>query len=162
MTVSTSDVILDLANVINVQVLPTPQGLGAININTAALFSKETPSGWAVGQTYGIYFNATDVATDFGSGSDAAKIASAFFAQAPNPLTTSGYLVVIPRLQTPTLETVQAAIVRTINSVYYFGILIDEVMDSLESTFVALTAYVQSIDKMFFYCSATLADLEPG
>lgn len=154
--------ILDLSNVINVSILSAPSLLGAPNINTAALFSKDTPSGWAMGQAYAIYTNASAVATDFGSGSNAFKIATAFFAQQPNPISTSGYLVVIPRLQSPSLETTEAAIIRTIGLVYYFGILIDEEMANISATFVTLAAYVESIDKMFFYCSSSTADFQSG
>lgn len=154
--------ILDLSNVINVSILSAPSLLGSPNINTAALFSKEVPSGWAMGQAYAIYTNASAVATDFGSGSNAFKIATAFFAQQPNPIGTSGYLAIIPRLQSPSLETTQAAIIRTIGLVYYFGILIDEEMAGISSTFTALTAYVQSIDKMFFYASSSTTDFQGG
>lgn len=150
---------LDLANVINVSILPTPVDLGIPNINTAALFSLETPT-WSGSQDYKVYLNASDVATDFGSGSKAAAIATAFFAQQPNPLNTGGYLAIITRQAGP--ETVQAAILRTLNLIYYFGILIDEEMESVPLVFASLTAYVQTLDKMFFYASSFIADLNPG
>jgi hypothetical protein len=153
-----SDETLDLTNVINVTVLGTPTDLSVPNINTVALFSQETPS-WA--DAFKIYTNSTDVATDFGSGSKAAAIAASFFAQQPNPLSTGGYLVIILR-QGAGSETTQAAIARTINSVYYFGILIDEEMSSVPAAFAALATYVQSIDKMFFYASSVQADYAPG
>ena len=153
--------ILDLANVINVQVLPTPTNLGVPNINTCAIFSKELPV-WSGTQDYAIYKNASDVATDFGANSSAASIAAAFFAQQPNPLTSQGYLVIIPRLTSPSLETVEAAIQRTLNLVFYFGILMDEELGGSPAVFSALTAYVQSIDKVLFYCSSNINDLQPG
>lgn len=156
-----SNNVLDLSNVINVSILPTPVDLGVPNINTAALFSKEAPV-WVGTQAYAIYKNASDVASDFGANSDAAAIAAAFFAQQPNPLISSGYLVIIPRLTSPSLETTQAAILRTLNTVYYFGIMIDEEMGGSPSVFASLTAYVQSLDKMFFYCSSNVNDLQPG
>lgn len=153
--------VLDLANVINVAILPTPVDLGVPNINTAALFSQENPT-WGGVDPFRIYKNATDVATDFGSSSKAATIAANFFAQQPNPLISGGYLAIILRLTSPSLETVQAAIVRTLNAVYYFGILIDEEMGGEPSVFAALAAYVESIDKLFFYCSSNINDLQPG
>lgn len=149
---------LDLSNVINVTIQSTPTGLSATQINSAALFSKETPS-W--GDAYKIYTNATDVSTDFGSTSKAAAIAAAFFAQQPNPLTTGGYLVIIPR-QTGGSETVQAAIARTLNTVYYFGILMDEELSATPAVFTALGVYVQTLDKMLFYASSSQADYAPG
>ena len=154
---------LALSNVVTVTILPTPTNLGVPNINTCALFSQETPEGWADGQTFAVYTNATDVATDFGSNSDAAAIATEFFAQNPNPLTSGGYLVIIPRLTSPSLETVRAAIARTLNSVYYFGVLMDEELASSDaSEFALLAAYIETVDKMMFYASSNINDLQPG
>lgn len=156
-----SNNILDLANVIDVAILPTPVDLGVPNINTAALFTQEAPT-WVGVDVFRIYKNATDVATDFGANSSAAAIAANFFAQQPNALLTGGYLAIIPRLTSPSLETTQAAIVRTFNLVYYFGVLIDEEMGGSPSVLAALAAYVQSIDKVFYYTSSNINDLQPG
>lgn len=155
-----SETILDLTNVIDITISGTPASLGLPNINTAALVSQEVPIVDFGTSAFRIYTNPTDVATDWGTSSKAFAIATAFFAQQPNPLGTGGYLAIIPRLQTPSLETIQAAIVRTLNLVYYFGILIDEEMDG--STFATLTTYIQSLDKMFFYASSNQADFAPG
>jgi hypothetical protein len=57
-------------------------------------------------------------------------------------------------------ETLPAAIARTMNSVYYFGVLVDEVL--AESPLVALAAYMQTIDKVLFYASRTAADFAPA
>ncbi len=155
---------LALSNVIEVTILPTPTNLGVPNINTCAAIVNETlPEDWGVSEVFRTYVNATDVATDWGSESSIAAIATEYFAQNPNCLTTGGYLAVIPRLTTPGLETIQAAIARTLNSVFYFGILIDqELAGSAPDVFALLTAYVQTLDKMFFYCSSSIADLQPG
>lgn len=152
---------LDLANVINVTVQGTPQNLNSPNINTCAIFTQEAPSGWG-GATYKIYTNASEVATDFGSGSVIAGMAAAFFAQQPNPLVSGGYLVAIPRLTSPSLESVQAAILRMKDTVYFFGILIDEEMHNSETAFDNLCDYVQSLDKVFFYASSDVSDYASG
>lgn len=146
--------ILDLSNVISVSILSTPTVLGVLNINTVALFSRETPS-W--GDSYKVYTNATDVGTDFGTGSNAYAIATAFFAQQPNPLATQGYLVIVPR-QSGGTETVRTAIARILSQVYFFGIIIDEEMYSQAAEFAALAVYVQTLDKLFFYASSQQAD----
>lgn len=86
------------SNIITVSLLGTPQGLAVPNINTVALISSELPV-WSGSKDYAIYKDPTSVAQDFGSSSLAAQIANAFFAQAPNPIQTQGYLVIIPRLQ---------------------------------------------------------------
>lgn len=156
--------ILSLSNVINVSVVPTPTSLGLPNVNTAALFVKvANPGTWAGGQTYAIYKTPSDVATDFGITSSAYAIAKAFFAQTPNPLLTNGYLAIIPRLHPSAWETVEAAVLRMKDVVYFFGILIDEEMAIAEaSAFASLATYCQVVSKMFFYCSSQVADLQPG
>jgi hypothetical protein len=57
-------------------------------------------------------------------------------------------------------ETFQAAIVRTLNSVYYFGVLVDSILS--DGDLVALSAYVQTIDKVLFYASRTSSDFASG
>jgi len=153
---------LDLVNVVSVALLPTPAELGSPNVNTVALFTQELPSGWGSGQTYAVYKDPMSVVTDFGTNSSAAAMAIAFFAQTPNPVNTGGYLVVIPRLTSPTLETVRDALARTVDLVYYYGVLIDEEMGSNPTEFAALVALVHSMKKMFGYCSSNVADLEVG
>lgn len=150
---------LDLSNVITVTILPDATNLGVPNINTAALISSETPSGWAVGQAFAVYTNPNDVATDFGSDSDAYAMAVRFFSQNPNPVGTGGYLVIIPMGG----DTVQETITANLDAVYFFGVLIDTAMATDDATeFATLAAYIQSIDKMFFYASSAAGDLEPG
>jgi len=151
---------LSLVNVITVAVLPTPAQLGMPLINTVALFTSDPASGWSVGQTYGIYKEPDAAATDFGANSDVAAMATAFFAQTPNPVDTGGYLVVIPLLEA---ETVREAILRIGDAVFFYGILIDEELaDSDATEFAALGAAIQAADKMFLYASSDVADLNPG
>lgn len=146
--------------VINVDILPTPTNLQVPNINTAALFTNEQPS-WIGSQAFKIYTNATDVGTDFGTNSNSFALAVAYFEQNPNPIGTNGYLVLIPRIIGST-ETVEGAIIRTLNLVYYFGILVDSEYNADSATFVTLTAYIQTLQKMFFYCSSHTADFQSG
>lgn len=89
---------LSPSNIIQVSLQGTPQGLAVPNINTVALISSEVPI-WAGTVDYMQYTDPTSVANDFGSNSKAASIAAAFFAQNPNPISTGGYLAIIPRLQ---------------------------------------------------------------
>ena len=89
---------LSPSNIIQVSLQGTPQGLSVPNINTVGLISAETPI-WSGSKDYAIYTDPDSVANDFGSNSVAFSIASAFFAQNPNPLSTGGYLAIIPRLQ---------------------------------------------------------------
>lgn len=154
---------LSLANFITVSLSAVPVGLQVPNVNTAALISQEQPSGWAGGQTYAVYTSPAQVGIDFGLNSNAYAIAQAFFAQTPNPVDTQGYLVIIPRLTSPSLETVQAAIARLMGTVFFFGVLIDFEQLAVDATvFATLAAFCQANTKMLFYASSNPNDLQPG
>lgn len=150
---------LSLSDVISVSVLSAPSGLGMPNVNTIALFTVEQPVTPYTGD-YKLYKSSTDVAADFSIGSECIAHATAIFSQNPNIMTTNGYLAIIP-LQTinAELETVQAAIVRTLNQIYYFGISTTQALTA-GADLTALCAYMQSIDKVMALTSATAADLE--
>lgn len=153
---------LALTNVISVSVLAPGAQLGVPNMSALAFISKETPTGWTGGQTYGIYTSPTDVAVDWGSASSAYAMAVAVFSQSPNILTGGGYLVIIPRLQSPSLETVEDCLLRMNGTIFFEGFCIDEEMDSQASVFASLCAYVQTTQMMFFYCSSIISNLQPG
>ncbi len=153
---------LDLVNVISVTVLPTPAQLGNPVINSIIIFTQNTPNGWTGGQTYGVYTSSGAIATDWGINSDAYAIATAILNQTPNPVESGGYVVIAPRLQSPTLETVRAAITRLGDAVYYYAVLIDEEMDAQGSEFAALASAIHGAKKLFGYCSSTIANLQPG
>lgn len=151
---------LSLTNVITVSVLPTPAQLGMPLINTVVIFTSNQPSGWGEGQTYGVYKDPAPVSTDFGVNSDMAAMANAFFAQTPNPIGTNGYLVIVPLLEA---ETVREAVVRIGDSVFYYGVLIDNELAADDPTeFSALVTALQAAGKLFGYCSSNVNDLQPG
>lgn len=149
---------LSLSNVINVTVQGAAAALGLPNVNTACLFTSETPSP-AFADDYKVFKSPSEVLTNFASNSEAYAQALAFFAQIPNVLTTGGYLVIVP-LGSAGAEAVDAAIARTKDQVYYFGVIVDQAISA--SPFATLTTYMQTVDKMFFYGSATAADIESG
>ena len=155
---------LSLNNVINVSVIAPGAQLGVPNMSALAFITQAlAPAGWSSGQTYGIYTSPVDVAQDFGTSSDMAAMANAVFAQSPNILTGGGYLVIIPRLQSPSLESVQDCLVRMSDTIFFEGFCIDEEMGAQVSTFIALSNYVQGVgQQLFFYTSSNIADLQPG
>lgn len=157
------NVTLSVDNFVTVSLSAAPQGIEDPNVNTAALISQDAPSGWAGGQKYATYTSPFSVGVDFGLNSNAYAIAQAFFSQTPNPVDTQGYLVIVPRLTSPSLETIQAAIARSTPLVFYFGVLIDtEQLADDPTVFANLAAYCQANVKMLFYCSSNIADLQPG
>lgn len=154
---------LSLNNVIQISVIAPGVQLGVPNMSALAIITKElAPVGWSVGQTYGIYNSPTAVAADWGSSADVTNMAIAIFSQSPNILTGGGYLVIVPRLQSPSLETTQACLIRISGTIFFEGFMIDEEMGSQVSTFLTLCNYVQSTPMMFFYTSSNIADLNPG
>ncbi len=155
-----NNVVFPVTYIVNVTIEGTPQFLNAPNINTVALISSETPA-WSPAEAFRIYTNATDVGTDFGTNSKAFEIATAFFQQNPNPLDSGGYFVIIP-LITADSSIYEAAIARTLNSVYYFGILLDIDAHAIAgaSQFANLAAYVQTLDKLLIVGSLTVADFQ--
>lgn len=84
---------VDITNVINISLTNTPQGLSDANVNSLALFTTETPSN---SDSFRTYLNAREVATDYGTNSVAAQMATAIFSQSPNILSGEGRLVTIP------------------------------------------------------------------
>lgn len=154
---------LSLDLIVSVSVLPTPNVLGEVIINTVCLYTNDQPSGWAGGQTYALYDGAAPVGTDFGINSNAYAMAVAFFAQTPNPVGTDGYLAIVPLLQSPSQESVRAAVARIAQSFYYYGVLIDNELATSDPTeFQALCADLQSLGHLFGYCSSRASDLNSG
>jgi hypothetical protein len=88
--------ILSIDNVITVTLQSALKGLADVNTSVLALITQEVPISASYGD-YGIYKSPGGVATDFGSNSDAYRIAQKVFGQTPNILSGGGYLVIIPR-----------------------------------------------------------------
>jgi hypothetical protein len=157
--------VFPLSNFITVSLVSAPVLPQTPNQSTIALFTKDNiPATWASGQQFAIYTSLSGVASDFGINSNSYAIAESAFAQQPNFLSVSGgYFVIVPRLQSPSLESTQAAILRAQSLVQFFGVLIDEELaDSDQSVFQALANFIQSQNLMFFYCSSNPNDVNPG
>jgi hypothetical protein len=84
-----------VSDVINVTITETPSGLPVPNVNSVAIFTNDAPIN---GEVYGIYTSPSQVAANYGTGTDTANMANNVFAQVPNLLSGAGQLVVIPML----------------------------------------------------------------
>lgn len=84
--------------VISVSLLANLSGLSSANLSALAIITDEEPISPSYG-THGIYYGPTQVAADFGSNSDVYRMATKIFSQTPNILSASGFLVIIPRVQ---------------------------------------------------------------
>lgn len=87
---------LSLANVVEISVSETPQGVGAYNTSNIVIFTEEPYANTFGSSGYAIYLDPTQVGVDFGTGSKTYAMANAIFSQTPNILAGGGYLVVIP------------------------------------------------------------------
>lgn len=145
---------LSLANIINISVSTAPRGLGQYNTSNIAIFTSEAPT-VAFDDGYKIYLSASEVVSDFASGSMTGKMAVAAFSQSPNLLQGGGYLVVIPLLVD---ETIEEAIIRTSGLVQYFGIITDKVIS--DEDIMDAAAIVQTMNKMIFFAKKAAADLD--
>ena len=86
---------LSINNVVTVSLAAAQSGLSDYNVNNLAILTTETPNLSFGNLGYKNYLNASEVATDFGSDSDTAKMAASVFSQSPNILNGGGYLAVI-------------------------------------------------------------------
>lgn len=146
---------LDIVNVINVSVSQVPQGLGNYNINNVALFTSEVPIAGGSYGTFQAYVSPTDVANDWGSGSEAYQQAIAVFSQQPNILAGGGNLLIFP-MQSG--ETLAQAIARCVGSVFFCGIISNTYPSS--GNMKTLADQVQSYgNKILFLPSNTLSDV---
>ena len=89
---------LSLANIIRVSISGPERGLANVNTSALALITDEAPipADFGVSRTY---LGAAQVAVDFGSSSETARLAVMVFSQKRNVLTGKGFLIIIPREQ---------------------------------------------------------------
>lgn len=94
---------IDITNVVNISVSAPPAGLAPYSVNNILCLTKDVPVVAPGTSKYRIYTNPTDVATDWGTGSNVYKAAVAVFSQSPNILTGGGVFIVSPMLTTVTV-----------------------------------------------------------
>lgn len=159
--------IFPLSLITQVTLVPPAVVPGVPNQSTICIVTQDAiPAGWQPGQQFATY-NSTGLAqigTDFGVDSNTYAIAQAIYEQKPNIFAVPGaYVVVLPRLQSPSLETVQAAIARGRNLIYFYGVLIDlELADTSPSSFAQLAEFVETAGVLLGYCSSNPNDLNAG
>lgn len=97
---------LPITNVVTISVSSPPAGVADYKVNNLAIFSKETPVNVAItANNPGVYKTPTDVATDWGTGSEVYAQANLIFSQKPNILNGGGELIVFPMQSGDTLAT---------------------------------------------------------
>lgn len=149
---------LSLNNVIEISVSAAQTGVGNYNVNNIGLFTTESPGSSFGIAGYSIYLDPTQVGVDFGTNSETYAMANDIFSQQPNMLAGGGYLAILPYGGSG--ETLDAAILRTVGLVQYFGILSNTIQSS--SITLAAAAVVQPLNKMLFVVSRSTADIASG
>lgn len=144
---------INISNVVNVSVSAPPSGLAPYSVNNLLCLTDNTPV-IAPSGAYATYSSASDVATDWGSGSDVYKAAVAVFAQSPNIITGGGLFIVAPLVGA---ETLTAAILRLQALVYFGGVSFTHAPSSAERLAAAVTCQAQS--KLLFLVSSSTSDL---
>lgn len=103
---------------VSVSVSSPPTGLKNFSVNNLAIFTKEVPINGAItAANPGIYVSPTDVAADWGTGSEVYSQAVNVFSQSPNILDGNGSLLVFPMQSGDALATVIPAA----SLIAYFG-----------------------------------------
>ena len=159
--------VFPLSLITTVTLVPPVLVPGVPNQSTICIVTQDaTPGKWSAGQQFATYNSSglAQVAEDFGINSNTYAIAEEVYAQNPNIFAVPGaYLVILPRLQSPTLETIQAAVTRGLGLIYFYGVLIDlELADTAPSSFSALAEYIETSGCILGYCSSNANDLNPG
>lgn len=149
--------ILPISNVITISVSTAQLALQEYNTGNVALFTHDSPASSFGSAGYALYKDPISVATDFGTSSTTAQMATSLFSQQPNILLPGGYLAAITF---GSAETLSAAITRTQGLVSYFGIITDHTLETIGSTDVLATgAIVQDINAIALLVGSTTASI---
>lgn len=109
-----------ITNFVNVTIVPSAAGQPQFAYNNILMIDKETPI-QALGGPYGVYSNTSQVASDWGTGSEAYAQATEIFSQLPNPLSANGQLLIWPMASNDTITT---AVLAASNDVFFGGVLV--------------------------------------
>lgn len=148
---------LSIANVVNISVANPPAGLQDYRINNLALFTKEVPLEALAGD-FAIYLDPADVATDWGSNSEAYAQAVSIFSQSPNILDGGGQLIIVPMEVGDTLTTKLASIAAQV----FFGGAIYGGYAPLDAELLTAAAAYQAAKKMLFVSQYLTTSLDGG
>lgn len=156
---------VDISNVISVTVSTAEASLGNYNVNAFLYLASEAPlETWT--ESYRIYRNANDVATDFGSNATVTINARAMFAQNPNFISGGGYLIVAPLIQEDdgngniTVEDLSDALARVSALVYFGGWYSDKELDADEVAAAAMAT--EAMDCIYILGTNDVNDLGTG
>ena len=100
---------LSISNIISINVMNAPVGLGIFNVNNLALFASDSFLSNANGDLYRYYVSAQQVGVDFGTNTETYAQAVAVFSQQPNILAGGGFLIICPAFASTSVNAVTVA-----------------------------------------------------
>lgn len=111
---------LNLSNIVNVSVNQAPAGLSDFQVNNLLILTKEVPLIAPANGFFSTYRSPADVATDWGTASEAYQMAVLIFSQTPNILSGDGELIIAPQGAGVTLAD---AITAMLPKIFFGGVL---------------------------------------
>jgi hypothetical protein len=159
--------VFPLSLITQVTLVPPALLPGVPNQSTICIVTQDAkPGGWVSTQQFALYDSAglAAIAADFGIDSNTYAIAQGIYAQSPSIFAVPGaYVMVLPRLQSPSLEALPAAVARGLALQFFYGVVIDqELAQSDPTAFAQFATYIETSGCLFFYASSNANDLNPG
>ena len=151
---------LPISTVVSVSIAAPQPGFVSPNVNNIAICTTETPvTPGNLTTNFGIYSTAAQVATDWGTTSEAYLQAVALFNQKPNLLAGGGQLVVYH--MTGTVTTISQA-VADIEKLVYVGSYLVAGYSPLAAEYAAAAVVVTALGKMLGVASYLTTDVQAG
>lgn len=151
---------LSINNVVTIQVANPPAGLANYQINNLAIFTNETPVNAPI-LGYGVYLSPSDVATDWGTGSEAYAQSLAIFNQTPNILNGNGQLIIYPVAASGSGSTLADAMSLARAEVFFGGALWCN-FDPTDGEIEDAATFAQANRILLFTPQHLIAELQPG
>ena len=96
---------LPITNIIDVNAMFLPAGIGEFNVNNLALITSDQFISNVNGDLYRAYVSLAQVGVDFGTTTETYKQAAAVFAQQPNIVGAGGNLLIFPAFANSSIST---------------------------------------------------------
>ena len=146
---------INISEVINVTVSTPPAGLALQNVCNLLCMTKDVPVAAIADGAFRVYTSATDVATDWGTTSNAYKAAVAAFSQSPNIITGGGKFIIA---KIATAKSSTDALADLIPAVFFGGF--STTFSETDVVIQATAASAKAAGKIFGVASSLSAALE--
>lgn len=147
---------ISIDNFVTVSVSSPPVGFSDYQVNNLAIFTKESPVNVAItAANPGVYLSPSDVADDWGTGSEVYDQAVLIFSQTPNILDGSGSLIISPMQSGDLLKDVIPALLKII----FFGGALWAGYTPADAEIIAASTACQSLRVKLFASGHASADL---